>query len=264
MNAMSLYSTSGARPAAVPVLPAVNPASGRTPVQQAAPASGNVAAGVRPVEAAQFRDDMVSLSKLGVQARGVNGMSTSDSALNLMTTFAERLFGAVSVPSVAYNLQSFRASPTAAPEAASPDDIPAAPTFDPRQSTSFTGVGELATDDGRNFEFELSVKYQASNDTGAAPLPVEKPDALLLTGTPLPAIKFPGSLDDLFKLLSRELRSNVADSESFEVQGALTIRLLRLVDQAALLAPRLRADDPELAPAERAKLVASTYSSGNV
>lgn len=257
---MSLNSTPGARPAVAPVLTAANAAVGRAPVQQTAPASGIVAAGVRPVEAAAFRDDIVSLSKLGLQARGVNGPSTSDSALNLMTTFAERLFGEVSVPSVAYNLQSFRGSP-AAPGTGAVDSTPAAPSFNPNQSTSFTGIGELATEDGRTFEFELSVRYQASDATAAEPSRVQTPDVLLLTGKPLPAIKFPGSLDDLFKLLSRELRSNVTDSENFDVQGSLTLRLLRLVDQAALLAPRARADDPDLAPSERAKLVASTYSS---
>jgi hypothetical protein len=236
------------------------------PAQQTAPASGIVAAGLRPVEPATFKDDIVSLSKLGLQARGANGASTSDSALNLMSTFAERLFGGgVNVSSVSYNLQSFRGAAASSSSTGTADGTVSNTVFSLNESISFTGVGQLVTEDGSTFDFELSVKYQASVEASETivrdpPSPIQTPDVLLLTGKPLPAIEFPGSLDDLFKLLSRELRTNISSGSSLEDQGALTLRLLRLVDRAALLAPRARADDPELPLAERAKLVANTYS----
>lgn len=273
---MSLYSTSGARPAATPVLPA-GALAGRVPAQQTATATGKVAADVLPVEPVVFQEDMVSLSKQGLQARGISNSSasTSESALNLMNTFARRLFGDdVNIASVAYNMQSFQTASSASRTATSGVDGVAATTFDLSQSASFIGTGELTTSDGRSFNFEISVKYEASvsaSSTASAAAtefaprsklpPLETPDQLVLTGKPLPAIKFPGSLDELFRLLSRELRSTVSGGGDPASQGSLTLRLMRLVDQAALLAPRARPDDPEVSPAERARIVASTYGS---
>lgn len=277
---MSLYSTSGARPAATPVIPA-GALAGRVPAQQTAPATGKVAAELLAVEPVAFQDDMVSLSKQGLQARGISGggASTSESALNLMNTFAKRLFGdEVNIASVAYNMQSFQSASSMTASRTSVDGVTgvASTSFDLSQSASFIGTGELVTNDGRSFNFEISIKYEArstattSASSDTAPIEfarrnkmpqLEAPDQLVLTGTPLPAIKFPGGLDELFRLLSRELRSTVADGDNPENQGSLTLRLMRLVDQAALLAPRARPDDPDIAPAERARLVATTYGS---
>ncbi len=140
-----------------------------------------------------------------------------------------------------------------------------------RESASFTGTGEIVTADGQRFAFTLEVAYQASLDAevsqspGQAPARLNAPDVLKLTGTPLPAIEFPGSLNDLFKLLGRELRVPLGGKDGNADQGGnLTMRLLRLVDQAALLAPRPKADEPAPAPLDRSKLLASSYGSAPV
>jgi hypothetical protein len=263
---MSLFSTSGARPVALTPFPA-NAQAGKAMDTQVAPASGKLAARLPTVDPTSFLDDVVSLSSQALQARGGElATSTSDIAQNFMTTFAKRLFGdETGIAKVAYNMTSFKASSSysaSSTEASGPDGTVRSTTFDMSQSASFTGTGQITTDDGRIFDFELSVKYEArveasSTEAVSKQPTIEAPDVLVLTGKPLPAIKFPGSLDDLFKLLSRELRTEVSDGA--DRSGDLTLRLMRLVDRAALLAPRVRPDDPEATPTERAKALASSY-----
>lgn len=268
-TAMSLYSTNGARPVALTPFPA-NAQAGKALDTRLAPASGNLAARLPRVDPTTFLDDIVSLSSKALEAGGSElATSTSDSAQSFMDTFAKRLFGdQAGIAKVAYNMTSFQASSsysTSSTQASSADGTLRSTSFDLSQSASFTGTGQITTDDGRVFDFELSVKYEArveasSTEMAGKQQAIEAPDVLVLTGKPLPAIKFPGSLDDLFKLLSRELRTEVSDGG--EHGGDLTLRLMRLVDRAALLAPRVRADDPDATPTERAKAVANTYGSG--
>lgn len=272
---MSLSSTFGSRPTALsapaaPVQPGARVVAAQTaPV---APASGNVAAPLPTVERVGLQEDIVSLSRQGLQARGVGAspLSGSDNAQSLLSIFARRLFGEeAQTASVSYNLSSFGSSaafPSAGVQPGGPSGKEAASSYDLSKSFSFTGVGELSTEDGRSFEFEIKVKFEAAAQaasqaapasvTPSQPPTVETPDVLVLTGKPLPAIKFPGSLDDLFKLLSRELRTEVSGRGE---EGNMTLRLMRLVDRAALLAPRARPDDPEISPAERSKALAASY-----
>jgi hypothetical protein len=267
---MSLFSTSGARPVALTPLPA-SAQGGKGIGAQFAPPSGNVAARLPTVDPVPVQNDIVNLSSQALQARGADlAASTSDIAQNFMNAFAKRLFGEqASTSNVAYNMSAF--SSAASTSTASTDSAGATThnsVFDLSQSASFTGTGQITTGDGRVFDFELSVKYEAKVSTsstgtaapGKAPT-LETPDVLVLTGKPLPAIKFPGSLDDLFKMLSRELRTEVSGAPGQNGGGDLTLRLMRLVDRAALLAPRVRADDPTISPAEQAKAVANSYGS---
>jgi len=266
---MSLFSTSGARPVALTPFPA-HAQAGKAADAQVAPASGKLAARLPVVDPATFQDDVVSLSSQALQTRaGELATATGDIAQNFMTTFARRLFGdETGIAKVAYNMTSFKSSSSysaTASEASGADGTVRSTSFNLSESASFTGTGQLVTDDGRVFDFELSVKYEArveasSTESTHRQPAIEAPDVLVLTGKPLPAIKFPGSLDDLFKLLSRELRTEVSDGES--KGGDLTLRLMRLVDRAALLAPRVRADDPDATPTERAKAVANSYGNG--
>ena len=270
---MSLYSTSGPRPVALTPFPAAAQA-GKAMGAELAPASGKLAAPLPRVEPAAFQDDIVNLSNHGLQLRGTQlAASTSDTAQSFMETFAKRLFGDdAGIAQVAYNMTSFKSSSsfsTSSMEASGAEGTVRASTFDLRQSASFTAVGQLATEDGRTFDFELSVKYEAKLEASSTELfnkrpALESPDVLVLTGKPLPAIEFPGSLDDLFKLLSRELRTSVSgdgQKSGAEERGELTLRLVRLVDRAALLAPRARPDDPDATPLERNKALASSYAS---
>lgn len=127
-------------------------------------------------------------------------------------------------------------------------------------SASFIGHGTIATSDGQSFNVEIDVKYAASisaADAAAAQQPLKMPDTLALTGKPLPEITFPGSLADLFKLLGRQLDATVISGKSEGEGGDLSLRLLRLVNSAALLAPRAQADSPAATPAERNRALAS-------
>jgi hypothetical protein len=266
---MSLFSTSGARPVALTPFPA-HAQAGKAMDAQVAPASGKLAARLPVVDPAAFLDDVVSLSSQALQTRaGELATATSDIAQNFMTTFARRLFGdETGISKVAYNMTSFKSSSSysaSSSETSGAEGTVRSTSFNLSESASFTGTGQIVTDDGRVFDFELSVKYEArveasSTESTHRQPAIEAPDVLVLTGKPLPAIKFPGSLDDLFKLLSRELRTEVSDGESHG--GDLTLRLMRLVDRAALLAPRVRPDDPDATPTERAKAVANSYGSG--
>lgn len=258
---MSLNSTLGSRPPAQPVLPASAQVGGAVAGAQTASATGKVAARLPTVDPVALQDDVVSLSVLGLQAPASLTASVSDSAQSFVSAIAQNLFGGdAKTSSVSYNLASLRSSSTLA--AVGGQEGTARPaTFALNQSIDFTGTGQITTGDGQVYDFELSVRYEAVTTTAAAPLQepitIEPPDMLVLTGKPLPAIKFPGSLNDLFKLLSRELRTDVSDGNS---SGNVTLRLMRLVDRAALLAPRARADDPEATPVERSKAAASAYA----
>lgn len=257
---MSLYSASGARPPASPSLPALAQAAGRT-AGAPVPASGKLPAPLPVADPVTLRDDVVSLSRQGVQARGIEpGVSTSESAQTFIGNIARNMFGEeTSTAAVSYNMGAYQARANEAGAAGS-ERAPRTEELDLNQSASFYGIGQIVTRDGQSFDFEVAVKYKADNENvDAAKKPaIEMPDVLVLTGIPLPAIKFPGGLQDLFKLLSRELRTNVSDGDA---SGSLNLRLMRLVDQAALLAPRARPDTPDVNPAERAKAVASAYGS---
>ena len=224
-----------------------------------APASGNMPAALPTVDPVRSRDDVVSLSKQAIQARGNDlAASTSDSAQSFVGGIAKTMFGELAeTRTVAYKLGSLK-SGVGAPGAADQNvrDV----SLDLKEDASFIGTGQINTQDGRTLDFEVAVKYKANTEeqTLAAKQRIEMPDVLVLTGKPLPAIEFPGSLNDLFKLLSRELRTDVSGGEG---SGNMTLRLQRLVDSAALLAPRVRADDPAASAAERAKAVATTYGS---
>lgn len=254
---MSMSSAPGARPPASPTLPAIAQAAGKVASMPSTSASGVVPAQLPTVDPVKSRDDIVSLSKQGIQARGNDlTVSTSDSAQSFVSKIAKNMFGELSqTGAVAYNLGSLK-SGVGAPTAA--DGSVRSVALDLREDASFIGTGQIATNDGRTFDFEVAVKYKANTaePTLAAKQRIEMPDVLMLTGKPLPAIEYPGSLNDLFKLLSRELRTDVAGGEN---SGNMTLRLQRLVDSAALLAPRARPDDPGVTAAERAKAVASTY-----
>jgi hypothetical protein len=255
---MSMSSAPGPRPPASPTLPAFAQAAGKVASLPTAAASGIVAAQLPTVDPVRSRDDVVSLSKQAVQARGNElAVSTSDTAQNFIGKIAKTMFGELTeTAAVSYNLGSLK-SAIGAPTA-SAENVREV-TLDPKQNASFIGTGQIATEDGRSFDFEVAVKYKAHADDApvATKQSIEMPDVLVLTGKPLPAIEFPGSLNDLFKLLSRELRTEVSGAEG---NGNMTLRLQRLVDSAALLAPRARSDDPNATAAERAKAIATTYS----
>ncbi len=266
---MSFLSALSARPPASIQLPAVAQGGGRSVGAQLTPASGNIAPRLPVVDPVSLYNDNVSLSPQSMMNRVGNlASSTVDVAQKFLDTFVGKLFGdaakgaTVSFDAVAVQAQS------AVSSAATQNGSVRSSAFSLNESASFIGTGQLVTNDGQTFDFELEVNYQASasvttnsvgeNAAASRPAPLDSPDVLVLTGKPLPPVKFPGSLDDLFKLLGRELQSNV-NGNAGESGGDLSLRLLRLVDRAALLAPRPRADQPELPVTDRSKALASSY-----
>lgn len=117
--------------------------------------------------------------------------------------------------------------------------------LDPDASAHLTGSAPITTNDGQRFDVEVEVTYRTRALLAA-------PDTAALTGQALPAIQFPGSLNDLFKLLGRQLASDRG------TEGELTLRLTRLVDRTALLAPR---QQDAVVTLGRSRLAASAYAS---
>ncbi len=275
---MSSLTPVGTRPQTTSTLPALAQAGGKAYGLQVAPASGNVAARLPVVDPVTLQNKNVSLSTQSLQRTGELAADTLDAAQNLIDTFVNNLFGdqakgaRVDFDSVSLEAQSsFSASATRSADGASRSGA-----FSLNESASFTGKGQLVTADGQTFDFEIEIKYEASIQASAQTTSVDQqastgqeraasvgaPDLVVLTGKPLPAIKYPGSLDDLFKLLGKELSGSVKGNEggADEAQlGNITLRLQRLVDRAALLAPRPQAEELAAAPVERSK-VASSYA----
>jgi hypothetical protein len=238
---------------------------------QLAPASGNVAARLPVVDPVSMYNDNVSLSPQSMMNRvGELASSTVDVAQKFLDTFVGKLFGdAAKGATVRFDAVAVQAQSAFAASTMQNGSVRSS-AFSLNESASFIGTGQLVTADGQTFDFELEVNYEASasvaSEATSAEAPassqnrLQLPDVLVLTGKPLPPVKFPGSLDDLFKLLGRELQGNVNGS-SGEGGGDLSLRLLRLVDRAALLAPRPRADAPDVPAQERSKALASSYGS---
>ena len=267
---MSNLSVLGSRPIQSP--------SSRTALQEGfatatASASGRVPAQLPAVEPVAPPSGSVSLSQQALNTRLAQlGDKTVDVAQRLIGSFAASLFGdaakgaTFSFDAISLSADTSLSASTSHISSAAGTVDTAALQFD--ESASFIGRGKIVTSDGQSFDFEIEVKYAASlsaagSRTGAAqPAPAEQeplgtPDALALTGKQLPEIKFPGSLADLFKLLGRQMEVSADSGKNDGNGGNLSLRLIRLVNSAALLAPRARADSPEATPVERNRALAS-------
>jgi hypothetical protein len=274
---MSFLSALGARPNQSSFLPAAAPAGGRLAPPQTAPASGNVAARLPVVEPAPAASDNVSLSSQALAARAASlGASTVDYAQQFIDNFAAALFGDQAKGASL----SFDTASVSAEAGFSASATGATASLSLSESAHFSGTGQIVTADGQTYQFTIDVQYdanlQASSsqpsqaDSQADSQPASQsasqsapsiapPDLATLTGKALPAIEFPGSLADLFQLLGRELQRQVPNSQN-GVDGNLTLRLQRLVNSAALLAPRAQSGDPKAAASEASKALAKSYA----
>jgi hypothetical protein len=221
----------GSRPLATTAIAATPQSGGRPGGAQVPPASGKSAAPLPVVERVAAQGENVRFSTAAMAMRGAgdagSGASTVDVARQFVRSFAASVVG----------------------EAAALD--PASVTVDAPASTARVTDNRavITTADGHSYDAELAVSFQASGESEAA-TSVET----VMAGKPLPAIEYPGSLNDLFKVLGREL---AGDNDP---HGRLSVRLMRLVDRAALLAPRVHADEVAVTPAAR-KNAASAYAS---
>ncbi|WLI91690.1 hypothetical protein Q4S45_11395 [Massilia sp. R2A-15] len=228
---------------------------------QAASATGKVAARLPVVEPVAQSSGSVSLSQQALNARLAQlGDQTVDAAQSLIGSFAQALFGDASkgasfnFDAISVSADTSMSAQVAHVSAAGGASVDAAALrFD--ESASFLGRGKIVTSDGQSYDFTLEVKYAASASASAAEAVV--PDTVTLTGKELPPIEYPGSLSDLFKVLGRQLEVKADSGDGISGQGNLSMRLLRLVNSAALLAPRVRADAPAATPAERNRALAS-------
>ncbi len=261
---MSIPPVTGSRPIhSLSQKPALQDGAGT----QQASASGKLPARLPVVDPATRPAGSVILSQEALNARVAQlGDQTVDVAQRLIANFADSLFGdaakgatfTFSAISVAADT-SLSASATHAAGAGGSVDT-AALRFD--ESASFIGRGQIVTADGQSFDFEVEVRYQASASAEtaqetAADQALTAPDTLALTGQQLPAIKFPGSLADLFKVLGRQLEVSTDAGKNDGNNGNLSLRLIRLVNTAALLAPRAPQDNPQASAVERNRALAS-------
>ena len=188
--------------------------------------------------------DSVSLSSQALASHAASdaGSAAMDIARDAVKQFARQLFGdagqgaKLTLDSATLDTAaSFAASGSKTSSAAGTS---ATATLSLTQSAHFIGTGQITTKDGHTYDVEIEVTYEASVTAAASQQTQVDAPEVALAGKPLPAISYPGSLSDLFKVLGRELSTEEGDD------GRLTMRLLRLVDRAALLAPRLPADEP--------------------
>ena len=252
--------------------PSLHTQDGGPAAAYSASASGKVAAKL-PVVDRVSSSSSITLSQQALNSRVDRlGDKTVEAAQRFIGDIAESLFGAAAKGasfqldsmSVAADVKSTASSQTTSNAAGQVDSA----ALQMSASAAFIGRGTIATADGQTFDFEIEVNYTASlqasagtaigtSDDDTARQAVKAPDTLTLTGKPLPAIEFPGSLADLFKLLGRQLTVSANSGRGDGNGGDLSLRLLRLVNTAALLAPRLRADNPDATPAERNRALAS-------
>lgn len=257
----------GSRPLHSPLFRTAH--DGGTAGAQMAWASGKAAPALPVLDPVSLSAGSITLSQQALNARlDQLGDKTVEVAQRFIGNIAESLFGdaakgatfRIDAISVSADTHLSAAVDTASGAATGVD----AAALQLNASASFIGRGTIATSDGQSFNFEIEVQYAASIQAGtsatvAAQQPLKAPDTLALTGKPLPEIKFPGSLADLFKLLGRQLAVSTNSGKS-DGGGDLSLRLLRLVNSAALLAPRARADSPEATPVERNRALASYAS----
>lgn len=254
---MSNISALGPRPLQSPSPIATQ--EGATAGAPTAPASGKVTTRLTTADPAPSSDS-VTLTQKALNARlDQLGDKTVAVAQQFIGNVAHSLFGAAAHgASFALDAISMTADTS---QAAKVGADPAADTaaLQLNASASFIGRSTIATSDGQSFNVEIDVKYTAAADPRAAapPQPINAPDTLTLTGKPLPEITFPGSLADLFKLLGRQLDASATSGQNDGSGGDLSVRLLRLVNSAALLAPRAPAGSPAATPAERNRALAS-------
>jgi hypothetical protein len=272
---MSFLSALGTRPNLSTFLPAA-PAGGKAASAQTAPASGNVAAQLPVVEPAAAASDNVSLSNQALAARAASlGASTVDYAQQFIDKFAATLFGDQAKGATL----SFDTASVSAEAGFSASATGGTASLSLSESAHFSGTGQIVTADGQTYQFTIDVQYDAnlqasssqpsqpaaqadsppaSQPTSQSAPSIAPPDLATLTGKALPAIEFPGSLDDLFQLLGRELRQQIPNQNGAD--GNLTLRLQRLVNSAALLAPRAQSGDPKAAASEASKALAKSYA----
>lgn len=270
------------------ILPALGartlPASlyGANPHNDGKTAGTSAARQVKPVDSSPISLSNDSLEKHVASV----GNSTVDFAQDFLGSFAKSLFGDAAKDAVInFDSASLDASSTLAvgvQHGSGPNGSSDAAAFQLTDSSHFIGKGTITTADGRKFDFEVEVQYDAelsgaasqttsTNSDKAGDAAAKRPVASNSASTDnlptvqVPNIDFPGTLSDLFKLIGRDLQSALStgdNSPSKTSDGidrntlrSLSLRLLNLVDS--------KDTNTYTAPsaADKAKSVADAYGS---
>jgi hypothetical protein len=240
---------------------------------QQAPASGKRPAPLQRVDPVSLSSGSIARSQQALNARVAElGDQTVDVAQRLVANFAASLFGdAAEGATFTFDAISLSANTSLSTSVAHAENGAGqldAAALQLNESASFIGRGKIVTSDGHSFDFEIEIEYEASLNVSstqtstaqpaiATKEPLAAPDTLALNGKQLPEIKFPGSLADLFKLLGRQLEVSADSGKNDGNGGNLSLRVIRLVNSAALLAPRARPDSPAATQVERERALAS-------
>jgi hypothetical protein len=200
------------------------PARGNNAVQQTAAtkASSNVALSSGAVDLQQRVDAL--------------GNDTLDLAQNFLGKFAGQLLGddakgaTIAFDSVALEASSSMSTGTLKANGA--DGVKNASAFSLNESSHFLGKGTITLADGTKYDFEVEVQYEASMSAGFEGTDEKlagQDSANTLPSFDFPDIEWPGGLGDLFKLMDKQVSGDVKDSESGDVLGNLSVRLMQLV-----------------------------------
>ncbi|MRW84231.1 hypothetical protein GJ698_08995 [Pseudoduganella sp. FT26W] len=197
-----------------------------------------------------------SAKSLDLESRVASmGNATVDFAQSFVNSFTQALFGdAAKGATIDFDSASLEASSSLAvgyQHTQGANGTSDAAGFSLTDSSHFIGKGTITTADGRKFDFEVEVQYNAelsaaaSQSSDAASQPAQdqsssdKPSASLPT-LQVPNIDFPGTLADLFQLIGRDLQtalgssgnsnSKTDDGIDHNTLRGLSLRLLNLVD----------------------------------
>ncbi|AKU20404.1 hypothetical protein [Massilia sp. NR 4-1] len=177
------------------------------------------------------------------------GNATLDMAQDFFSKFAKDIFGdALKGATVSYDSVSLEVNSSFAAgiqHSEGPDGVSDAAAFSLNENSHFIGKGTITTADGRKFDFEIEVQYEAKMEASAgrsSSVPARRQDsadqnpAMPLPTIEFPDIDFPGSLADLFKLMEKPLKADVsAEGKPEDKLGTLSLRLLDLVKNKEVL-----------------------------
>lgn len=210
----------------------------------------------KPVKALDSSPTSLSTDSLEKHVASV-GNATVDFAQDFLSSFAKSLFGDSAKDAVIdFDSASLDTSSTfaiGAQHTSGPNGSSDAAAFDLTDSSHFIGKGTITTADGRKFDFEVEVQYDAelsgaasqdtttnSDNTAKRPVAGNGASADNLPTVQVPNIDFPGTLADLFKLIGRDLQSALSTGDSAPAKTSdgidrntlrsLSLRLLNLVD----------------------------------
>ena len=169
----------------------------------------------------------VSGSPLDLTSRVASlGNATVDFAQDFVNSFTQALFGDDAKGAVIdFDSASLEATSTFAAgvqQTRSGGSVTNAAAFSMTDSSHFVGKGTITTADGRKFDFEVEVQYNAELSAAASqtskadnlPQPDQTTDTKDLPVVQLPNLDFPGTLADLFQLIGRNLQSALSSGDN--------------------------------------------------